>query len=170
MCGILQCSVLKHSCPFFFLIPFRTNISCALILTHYSRMTYLHFVLSLAGLLKDPSLLMCHQISTRFHNRVAYDPGYQGMAYEVDEGRRLASLLGSKDVMMMCNHGTITTGRSVAMAFDLLYYLERACMFQVRLITNSQKFISRNHTRWIDQIFGDKLNNYNWNYHIHVCI
>ncbi|XP_064606064.1 putative aldolase class 2 protein CC_1201 [Liolophura sinensis] len=83
------------------------------------------------GLLKDPSLLMCHQISTRFHNRVAYDPGYQGMAYEVEEGRRLASVLGSKDILMMCNHGIITSGRSVAMAFDLMYYLERACMFQM---------------------------------------
>ena len=31
----------------------------------------------------------------------------------------------------MANHGVITTGRTVAAAFDDLYYLERACQNQV---------------------------------------
>ena len=33
--------------------------------------------------------------------------------------------------MFMANHGVITTGRTVAAAFDDLYYLERACQNQV---------------------------------------
>ena len=33
--------------------------------------------------------------------------------------------------MFLANHGVIVAGPSVAEAFDLLYYLERACRLQV---------------------------------------
>ena len=39
--------------------------------------------------------------------------------------------LGDNRVLFMANHGVITTGRTVAAAFDDLYYLERACQNQV---------------------------------------
>ena len=32
---------------------------------------------------------------------------------------------------MMCHHGTLIVADSVAIAFDDLYYLERACMVQL---------------------------------------
>ena len=35
------------------------------------------------------------------------------------------------DVLFLSNHGVIVCGPSVALAFDDLYYLERACMLQV---------------------------------------
>ena len=35
----------------------------------------------------------------------------------------------------MANHGVITTGRTVAAAFDDLYYLERACHKQGPMAT-----------------------------------
>jgi len=35
------------------------------------------------------------------------------------------------DVLFLANHGIIVCGPSVALAFDDLYYLERACMLQV---------------------------------------
>lgn len=35
------------------------------------------------------------------------------------------------DVLFLANHGVIVCGPSVALAFDDLYYLERACMLQV---------------------------------------
>ena len=43
------------------------------------------------------------------------------------EGDRIANLLGNKSIMMMGNHGILIAAASVAEAFDLSYYLERAC-------------------------------------------
>jgi ribulose-5-phosphate 4-epimerase/fuculose-1-phosphate aldolase len=35
--------------------------------------------------------------------------------------------MGDKPILFLKNHGVIVTGRSVAQAFDELYYLETAC-------------------------------------------
>lgn len=82
------------------------------------------------GCLQDPTLLMIHQNSCRFLGRVAYDSGYQP-AVEMDEGERLGEVLGNKDVLMMCHHGTLIVAENIHIAFDDLYYLERACMTQL---------------------------------------
>jgi len=82
------------------------------------------------GCLKDPTLLMIHQGSCRYLGRVAYDSGYQP-AVQQEEGKRLAQVMGNKDILMMCHHGTLIVGDTVAAAFDDLYYLERACMTQL---------------------------------------
>ena len=39
----------------------------------------------------------------------------------------MAEALGDKPILFLKNHGVIVTGRSVAEAFDELYYLEKAC-------------------------------------------
>ena len=39
--------------------------------------------------------------------------------------------MGDRDVMFMGNHGILVVGRSLANAWDDLYYLERACENQV---------------------------------------
>ena len=46
-------------------------------------------------------------------------------------GYFIARNLGKKRVMFLASHGVIVVGPSVAEAFDLLYYLERACRLQV---------------------------------------
>jgi len=81
--------------------------------------------------LEDPTLLMVHQNSCRFLGRVAYDDGYAGFALEEEEGQRLGAVLEHKSVLMMGHHGTIIVADSVPIAFDELYYLERACMVQI---------------------------------------
>ncbi|WP_374368332.1 class II aldolase and adducin N-terminal domain-containing protein [Dongia sp.] len=76
--------------------------------------------------LKDPSMPPIDQNTMRFYNRIAFDLGFDGMGLG-DEGERLShSLTESKKVMVMGNHGVLTTGNSVAEAFDTLYYFERA--------------------------------------------
>ncbi len=77
--------------------------------------------------LEDPEIKPIDQTSARYYNRVAYDLGYTGMASSDDEGDRLARIMGNKSIMMMGNHGVLIVGRSVAEAYDKLYYLERAC-------------------------------------------
>lgn len=43
----------------------------------------------------------------------------------------MADLADAYDVLFLANHGVVVTGESVALAFDDLYYLERACLTQV---------------------------------------
>jgi ribulose-5-phosphate 4-epimerase/fuculose-1-phosphate aldolase len=57
---------------------------------------------------------------------------YEGIALDHDERPRLQKDLGSKNHMLLRNHGTLTVGRSVASAFERMFHLERACTMQVR--------------------------------------
>lgn len=81
--------------------------------------------------LEDQRLHMCNQNCVRFHDRIVYDDAYNGLALDNDEGDRIAAALGDRDVMFMGNHGILVVGRSLANAWDDLYYLERACENQV---------------------------------------
>ncbi|CAE7277721.1 unnamed protein product, partial [Symbiodinium pilosum] len=76
-------------------------------------------------------LKMCNQNSLRFYDDVAYDPVFNGLVCEEDEGNRLAKAMGDKLALLQRHHGVIVCGATVAEAFDDLYYLERAAMVQV---------------------------------------
>jgi ribulose-5-phosphate 4-epimerase/fuculose-1-phosphate aldolase len=82
-------------------------------------------------LLEDGRLEMIEQNALRFHDDIAYDDTYNGLVVDEAEGDRLARVLGTKRVLFLANHGVIVVGATVAEAFDLLYYLERACRLQV---------------------------------------
>src|ERR1043165_6108551 len=89
-------------------------------------------------LLEGGRLEMVEQNALRFHDDIAYDDTYNGLVVDNTEGDRLARVLGSKRVLFLANHGVIVVGPTVAEAFDLLYYLERACRLQV-LARSSQR-------------------------------
>lgn len=72
-----------------------------------------------------------NQNAMRFHDRIAYDSVYGGVALAVDEGDRMARALGDKDVLFMAHHGVMVCADRIDWAFDDLYYLERSCMAQV---------------------------------------
>jgi ribulose-5-phosphate 4-epimerase/fuculose-1-phosphate aldolase len=76
--------------------------------------------------LADPEIRPIDQNTARFFNRVALDMDYGGMANTDDEGERLARKLGNKQILMMGNHGILICAETVAEAYDLTYYLERA--------------------------------------------
>jgi len=71
------------------------------------------------------------QNALKFYGRVAYDDDYNGLALDDAEGERMCGKLKDADVLFLANHGVIVTGPTMAVAFDDLYYLERACMLQV---------------------------------------
>lgn len=78
-------------------------------------------------------LEMAHQTAARFHGRIAYE-AFGGLALDMDEGERIARSARANphaDVFFLANHGVTVCGPSVAVAFDELYYLERACRQQV---------------------------------------
>jgi ribulose-5-phosphate 4-epimerase/fuculose-1-phosphate aldolase len=77
--------------------------------------------------LQDARLPPIDQNTMRFHDKVALDVDFEGMAMTEAEGERLAGVLGDKTVLLMGNHGVMVVGPSVAQAFDDLYYFEKAC-------------------------------------------
>ncbi|MCB1388534.1 MAG: class II aldolase/adducin family protein [Rhodobacteraceae bacterium] len=85
--------------------------------------------------LADSRLPAIDQNSAMFHDRHVVDEGYQGMAFE-SEGARCAAML--KDprtiAMVMGNHGVLVIGRTVAEAFNRLYYFERAAETYIRAL------------------------------------
>ena len=79
------------------------------------------------GCLSDSRMLPIDMNTARFFGRVVIDEEFGGMALASAEGERQARMLTpGKTVLMMANHGVVVIGRSVAHAFDELYYFERA--------------------------------------------
>jgi ribulose-5-phosphate 4-epimerase/fuculose-1-phosphate aldolase len=72
-----------------------------------------------------------HQHSLGLHDRIAYLDEYDGEVLTTEYGAKLARAMGDRPVLFLVNHGVIAAGSSVAIAFERLYYLERACQFQV---------------------------------------
>ncbi len=81
--------------------------------------------------LEDPQILPIGQTEMGVSIHTAYDECYDGPAFDPAEGERLARAIGEKTVLMMANHGVATVGNTVAEAYDLLYYLERAAQVQL---------------------------------------
>lgn len=89
--------------------------------------------------LDDFEFVMLDQNACRFHGRIAYDRHYTGMALDDTEGERVAGLLGDgASVLFLANHGVMVFGRTVAEAFDELYYLERAAQLQVLALSTGR--------------------------------
>jgi ribulose-5-phosphate 4-epimerase/fuculose-1-phosphate aldolase len=78
----------------------------------------------------EAGLLPISQIAMQYHGRVGYHP-YEGIALDLDERGRIVENLGPHRALILRNHGLLTVGRSVAEAFNLMYYLNLACEVQV---------------------------------------
>lgn len=62
--------------------------------------------------------------------RLAYH-AYEGLALRDAEKARLVEDLGSRNLLILRNHGLLACGRSAAEAFNGMYLLEAACRIQV---------------------------------------
>ena len=103
--------------------------------------THMPFASALSRL-EDPSIKPIGQTECGLLEHLVYDEHYAGPAFDPAEGERLARILGDKTVMFMANHGVLTVGRSVAEAYDLLYYLERAAQVQLYAMWTGQRLKS----------------------------
>ena len=88
--------------------------------------------------LEDPTLPPIDQNTMRFFNRVGVYRDFGGMGFE-EESEKMASKIGNKKVLLMANHGVLTTGQTVAEAFDELYYFERACETYITALSTQKK-------------------------------
>ncbi len=82
---------------------------------------------------EDGRLEAIHQNGLRFFGRISYDRRFSGMATNLEEGMRIAEVLGDNDLAILANHGAMSIGASVAEAFYNLYYLEVSCEEQYML-------------------------------------
>jgi len=92
--------------------------------------THMPFASALTRL-EDPEILPIGQTELGTSVHTAYDDTYTGPAFDPAEGERLAGAIGDKTVLMMANHGALTVGRTIAEAYDRLYYLERVAQVQL---------------------------------------
>ena len=86
--------------------------------------------------LADSTLPPIDQNTAIFYGRVVTDEAFGGLAFE-EEGERCAAMLREdpkKQVMVMGNHGLLVTGKSVADAFNRLFYFERAAETYIRAL------------------------------------
>jgi ribulose-5-phosphate 4-epimerase/fuculose-1-phosphate aldolase len=89
-----------------------------------------HTAAGIAVSAQKDGLLPISQHALKFYGHLAYH-GYEGVALDLDERDRLVHDMGSHKAMILRNHGLLVAGRSVPEAFNLIYYLERACAAQV---------------------------------------
>lgn len=83
------------------------------------------------NMLEDNRLHPLSQTAAFFDGHIAYDDVYTGLADSLEEGERLAKVLGNKHAIFMKNHGVLVVGDTVAQAYRRLYRLERVCRMQL---------------------------------------
>jgi len=79
-------------------------------------------------------VLADRQHAMKFHGHLAYHD-YEGIALDMDERERLVRDLGSRNAMILRNHGLLACGPSIPQAFNLIYWLEQACRIQVQTLS-----------------------------------
>ena len=70
------------------------------------------------------------QFSMVVYDDLAYHD-YEGIALELDERARIVNDIGSKNLLMLRNHGTLAIGANCALTFLRMYFLENACKTQI---------------------------------------
>ena len=90
------------------------------------------------SVLKNPILPPIDQNTMRFYNRVAVYDDFGGLGFE-EESNKMAACIGNNRSMLLANHGILTTGQTVAQAFDELYYFEKACETYITALSTNKE-------------------------------
>ncbi|XOV90586.1 MAG: class II aldolase/adducin family protein [Pseudomonadota bacterium] len=85
--------------------------------------------------LADGLLPVCQTSMIAASGGVGYHE-FEGIARDLDERKRLISDIGEANVLILRNHGTLTTGKTVGEAFLRMYFLERACRVQIQALAS----------------------------------
>jgi ribulose-5-phosphate 4-epimerase/fuculose-1-phosphate aldolase len=80
---------------------------------------------------QEEGLLPMSQWAMRFYGRLGYHD-YEGVSLDMDERERLQHSIGKHPVLVLRNHGLLTTGHNVSEAFSYLYHFERAAEAQLK--------------------------------------
>ncbi len=75
-------------------------------------------------------LSMDNFYSAQLHDRVAYHD-FEGITVHADEGPRVVAAIGDRPAVVLRNHGLLSWGPTLPLAFTCLWTLQRACEIQV---------------------------------------
>ncbi len=93
------------------------------------------------NMLENNRLIPACQTSAFFDGHIVYEDDYRGTADTLEEGERLANLMGDKTVMFMKNHGVLVATDTIAKAYRMLYLLERVCRMQILAMSTGEKIL-----------------------------
>lgn len=79
---------------------------------------------------------------------------YEGIALNLDERERLVANLGSKTLMLLRNHGTLSCGETAAQAWLQMFFLERACAQQVAALAGGRDRILLAPDEAVEEVTG----------------
>ena len=82
----------------------------------------------------DDGLIYTNQDAMMFYGKTAYHD-FEGIALDLSERERLVADLGEKKVMILRNHGLLTTGKTIGEAWTQMYFLEKVCRAQLTLLS-----------------------------------
>jgi ribulose-5-phosphate 4-epimerase/fuculose-1-phosphate aldolase len=85
-------------------------------------------------------ILPLSQIAIQWYGRIGYHD-YEGIALDLDERERIVRDLGDKRALVLRNHGLLSVGRSVAEAFNTMFYLNLACEVQLAAMATGAELI-----------------------------
>jgi ribulose-5-phosphate 4-epimerase/fuculose-1-phosphate aldolase len=89
-----------------------------------------HTLAGMAVAACEQGLINFNQISAEFHNRIGYHP-YEGVAFNLQERQRIQQSLGDNIALILRHHGLLSVGATVADAFQIMFYLNKACEIQL---------------------------------------
>jgi len=89
-----------------------------------------HTTAGLAVACTEAGLAQNNFYSSQLHGLVAYHD-FEGITIRSDEAPRLLKNIGDKPAVILRNHGLLSWGRTLPLAFVRLWTLQRACEVQV---------------------------------------
>lgn len=98
-----------------------------------------HTLAGMAVAALDDGLLQLNQISTEFHERFGYH-AYEGVALDLEERSRIQASLGDNMALVLRHHGLLSVGASIADAFCVMFYLNRACEIQLAITSSNRPY------------------------------
>lgn len=109
----------------------RPDVNCAM---------HLHTHDGVAVSAQKQGLLPLNQTALLIHSDIAYHD-FEGVVSRDDERERLGRDLGSRNMMILRNHGTLAVGETIADAFYRIYTLEWCCTTQIRALAGGAEVI-----------------------------
>ncbi len=79
--------------------------------------------------------------SAMLADQVSYHD-FEGITLEIGEQKRLVDDLGDRNILVLRNHGLLTTGSTLASAFFRLWTVERACELQVTMLGTGSPIVT----------------------------
>ncbi|MBS0447567.1 MAG: class II aldolase/adducin family protein [Proteobacteria bacterium] len=95
---------------------------------------HVHTTPTMAVCCLDDGLSYTNFYAAQLYGKVAYHE-FEGITVHADEGARILDSAAGKPVLLLRNHGPVTTGATLAQAFGLMWLLNRACEVQLATLS-----------------------------------